>query len=111
MRSYILLFILLLFSFPLYSAENDFDKVCSYFEKLDIELARTKMTKSQKANFINKLVNSELKLNSSARKSWEVIVYAVPEERYDIYQITAVELLKSSWKCDAMKKLIVTTGE
>lgn len=105
------LLITLLVPFPVFAAENDFDKVCSYFEKLDSVLTHKKMTKSQKAKYISALVTKELKVNSSARETWEVVIYAVPEERYEIYKSTAVELLNADWKCDAMKKHIAMAGE
>ena len=100
-------------SFSAFAVDNDFDKVCGYFEQLDSILAKNKkvMNNTQQADFISQLVKKELYVNSSAREAWEVIIYAVPEERYGMYKFTAEEILKSSWQCGAMKKHISHTGE
>ncbi|RDH85980.1 MAG: hypothetical protein DIZ80_00460 [endosymbiont of Galathealinum brachiosum] len=108
---YLILLISLFATLPVYAGQNDFDKICSYFEQLDNVITQKKMTKQQGANFITGYVNKELKESSAARQAWEVIVYAVPEERYDIYKDTADEILKYSWKCEAMKKHISKTGD
>lgn len=93
------------------AADNDFDKVCNYFQQLDSLIAKKAMSNSQKADYISKHVNEELKASSPAREAWEVIVYAVPEERYDIYKSTAEEILGKTWRCDSMLKQIATTGD
>lgn len=111
MYSKVLLLLFILVPLPAYSEASDFDKMCGYFEKLDNALTTKKMTKSQKAAFISKLVIENLEVNSSARKTWEVVLYAVPEERYEMVQSTATELLKKNWQCDVMKKYISMTGE
>jgi len=107
----LLFFIFLLSSHSVSSAENDFDKVCDFFKKLDSALIQRKMTTTQKAKFISELVTKELKSDSAARQAWEVIGYAVPNERYEIYQSTAKELLKSNWQCSFMEKHISSTGD
>jgi len=98
-------------SFSVYSAENDFDKMCGYFKELDNTLVINKLNQTQREAFINQRVIKNLKVNSPARQTWEVVIYAVPEERYDMVQSTAVELLKTSWRCDAMMKYISTVGK
>jgi len=85
----LLFFIFLLSSHSVSSAENDFDKVCDFFKKLDSALIQ----------------------RNAARQAWEVIGYAVPNERYEIYQSTAKELLKSNWQCSFMEKHISSTGD
>lgn len=110
MYSKIIILLSVLISFPVLSQENDFDKFCSYFDKLNKTLVNENMTKPQKAAFINKLVTHNLEKNSHARKIWEVIIYAVPDERYEMVQSTANELLKINWQCESMKKHIPTTG-
>lgn len=99
------------FSFSAFSAVNDFDKVCRYFDMLDNALMQKKMSNVQKADYISALVSKELKVNSAARQAWEVIVYAVQDERYEMYKSTAKEILHTDWQCAAMKKHISTTGE
>jgi len=69
------------------------------------------MTATQKYDFISELVMKELNANSAARQAWEVIGYAVPDERYEIYQSTAEEILKSKWQCASIKKHISNTGK
>lgn len=108
LKSFIL--VLLLVSYSAISAENDFDRLCDYFEKLDKAPTINIMSKSQKFAFINKFVVEGLPVNSSARKTWEVVFYAVPEERYGMVQATSMELLKKSWKCNVMKKHISNVG-
>ncbi|MFK5914034.1 MAG: hypothetical protein QM484_06640 [Woeseiaceae bacterium] len=98
-------------SYPALSTENDFDKMCNYFKSLDIKLTSNKMTVVQKKEFIDALVVNNLQEDSFARKSWDVVTYAVPEERYCMIKSTAEELLKTDWKCIAMKKHISKTGK
>jgi len=106
-----IILLLVFIPLPVNSATNDFDLICNYFEKLDKTLLKKKMTKSQKADFISKLVKDNLDVNSSARKTWEVVLYAVPVERYSMVQSTATELLKTRWQCEVMEKHISMTGE
>ena len=107
----VILILSVFISSPVFSAENDFDKMCGYYERLDHALAINKMSSSQKTDFINNLVVNNLSENSSARKTWDVIIYAVPEERYDMVKSTAKELLQRDWKCEFMKKYISMTGK
>ena len=103
--------ILLLFSTTACSVENDFDKLCGYFKELSAAKNKASMNKSQKFKFINEKVQKELNETSSARQAWEVVVYAVPEERYDIFKSTTTELLGTQWSCKEMQALMPVTGE
>jgi len=103
--------ILMLFSTSTCSAENDFDKLCGYFKDLSSSSKQELMTKTQKLEFINKKVQKELNETSSARQAWEVVVYAVPEERYEIFKSTTTELLGTEWSCKEMQVLMPVTGE
>lgn len=107
-KSFVL--VLFLVSFSAISAENDFDRLCDYFEKLDKTPTIKIMSRSQKFSFVNEFVVEGLPVTSSARKTWEVVVYAVPDERYDIVQATSMELLNKNWKCNVMKKHISNVG-
>lgn len=93
------------------SSVSDFDKVCGYFENLRIETTSKKLSKTDKLDFINNLVKKELKPDSYARLAWEVVVFAAPEVRYELYKTSAQETTKNTWQCNAMEKLILITGE
>lgn len=93
------------------SAENDFDKLCGYFKDLSAFNNKDKMTKTQRLEFINKRVNKELSETSLARQAWEVVIYAVPEERYALFKSTTVELLGKEWSCNEMQALLPNTGD
>ena len=105
------LLLCMFFPLPVLSAESDFDKMCHYFEELDNTSVINKMSSSQKAEFISKRITKNLKADSAARQTWEVVIYAVPEERYEMVKSTATELLKTKWQCNAMKKHISKTGD
>ena len=111
MNSKILVALGCILSFSVFSQGNDFDKFCRYFEMLDKDLAIKSMSDLQKTDFISELVTQNIENNSPARQIWEVIIYAVPDERYEIFQSTANELLKKNWKCYSMKKHILMVGE
>lgn len=100
-----------LFATTAFSADNDFGKVCGYFEKLQTEVSNRQFSKTEKANFIRNLVTKELKLDSAARAAWEVVIYAVPEVRYELYKTSAEETTKKKWQCKAMESLIPTAGD
>jgi len=93
------------------STENDFDKLCGYYKDLSGSSKQELMSKAQNLEFINKKVQKGLKETSQARQAWEVVVYAVPEERYDIFKSTTVELLGTEWACKEMQALMPITGE
>ncbi len=107
----IILLLCALLPATVFSASNDFDEMCDYFTKLDKTLAIKNMSKSQQTAFINERIIKNLKENSSARKIWEVIIYAVPEERYEMVKSTAIELLHKDWQCKSMKNHISKTGK
>lgn len=106
----VIVLLCLIISFPAFSYESDFDKLCGYFDMLDKTIANKNMSVSQKAEFIDKRVKKNLEKNSPARQTWEVIIYAVPNERYEMVMSTAHEILKNNWQCDSMKKHLPTTG-
>ena len=101
----------MLFSTTACSAESDFDKLCGYFKELSVSNNKELVTKTLKFKFINEKVQKELIETSSARQAWEVVVYAVPEERYDIFKSTTIELLGTQWSCKEMQVLMPVTGE
>lgn len=110
-RKLITTIVFLFLAAPAYSAESDFDKVCGYFVKLQTEISNRPLSKDQRADYISKLVNNELHDSSPAREAWELIIYAVPEERYEIYSTSAEEVTGKKWQCKAMEQLISTTGQ
>jgi len=90
---------------------SDFDKVCGYFENLQVEISKRNLSKTERKNFITNLVEKELKADSAARQAWEVVFFAVPEVRYELYKTSAEDASKYKWHCKAMEKLIPTTGK
>lgn len=90
---------------------NDFDKVCHFFQKLEKSNKLNTMTNLQKNDFILSLISKELKPTSDARVSWEAIGSAEAAHRYELFKSSAESVLKSKWRCEAMKKLAPTTGE
>lgn len=113
-RTYIFsaVFFILIFShFTAQAEENDFDKVCRYFQLLEKENNLNKMTNLKRNNFILEKINKNLKPSSNARVAWESIGNAVASLRYELYQSSAESVLNKKWQCDAMKKLAPVTGE
>ena len=93
------------------AAENDFDKVCGYFNALVKENSVDSMTNIKRNDFILNKTNSYLKPTSNARVAWEAISSADASMRYDLFQSSAESVIKSKWQCEAMKKLAPITGE
>ncbi len=94
-----------------HSAENDFDKVCDYFAKLQTSIKIQPLTSAERGKFISDLVVKNLQAQSAARQAWGVVIYAAPEVRYELYKTSAQEVLKREWSCGAMEALIASAGE
>ncbi len=106
-----ILFSLALFTNAACAQQSDFDRVCGYFKGMQKELAKSSMTNKDKAIYITKLVNKNLKVTSPARETFELVMQATAEVRYELYQTSAQEVTKAKWECAAMQKLLPTTGE
>lgn len=91
--------------------QSDFDKLCIYFKNLNQVLENKSLSKIQQLEFINKQVDESIDKDSPARLAWETVVYAMPDERYEIFKYTAEEVSGKSWRCDAMKRNMLTVGE
>lgn len=102
---------LLISSFSLYAEENDFNKICHYFQFLEKQKSVDKMSIIERNDFILGKINTNLKINSNARVAWEAISYAIGEQRYELFQYAAESVIKTKWRCNAMKKLAPVTGE
>ncbi len=104
------LFLIILY-IPGVTLGDDFEKLCSYFRGVD-EVLRTESDRNFNIyQYIDKNVNTNLTSDSPARQTWQVIIYAVPDKRYDMVKSTAEEILQKKWHCDAMKKYLPILGE
>ena len=106
-----LLFGLNIVCFQTQATENDFDKVCSYFQALEKNSQVTTMTHLQRNDFILNKINKNLQPSSNARVAWESVGSAEGSQRYDLYKSSAESVLKGKWQCEAMAKLADKTGE
>ena len=70
-----------MFSFVVQAEENDFNKVCHYFQLLEKQKSVDKMSIIERNNFIVSKINTNLKKNSNARVAWEAISHAICEQR------------------------------
>lgn len=104
LRSICLLFLLVLVASC--SQVNDFDMLCSYFDKLELEENIDKLMPQEKYKYINDLVESGLPISSDARISWQAIVNLNAEKRYFMFIEAAESSLKEPWQCNSMKNLI-----
>jgi len=118
MKRIYFIFVLALFSIrPAFSADHtslsasDYDLVCQYFNQLQDVLSKSELTTTERGNFIASHVNKNLKQDSVARALWNVIIYAVPDERYVMFKTTTEEQTKKPWDCASMKNLAKTAGE
>lgn len=109
----IILFIALCIYIPTsFAANNDYDKVCSYFTQLQVKLSHHSLTNKQRAAFLNNLINKHLRADNPVRQSWEALLSAVPNQRYEIFKETAKEVGgMSNWQCAPMKALYPTIGD
>jgi len=107
-----IIFLLLVVNVAGCSTDKDFDKVCGYFGKLEIEISNRHLSNIERADFISGFVNRELKSDSNAKLAWELVSNnAVPEDRYELYKTSAESITKKKWQCKAMEKLFPTTGD
>lgn len=90
---------------------SDYDRICGYFDQLKDQISEKILTASKREQFISERVNKGIPQQSDARTLWEVIRYAVPGERYEMFKVTAEEQVGHSWECASMEQLISTTGE
>jgi hypothetical protein len=95
-----------------FASENDYDKVCGYFTQLQEKLKHHSLTNNQRADFMNSLVDKNLDTDNPVRQSWEALLSAVPNQRYEIFRETAKEVGgMSNWHCAPMKMLYPTIGD
>ncbi len=106
-----LLFCFVFTSLSTHATENDFDKVCGYFEALAKKSTVDSMINLKRNDFILNKINKNLKPTSNARVAWEAIGSADASMRYDLFKSSAESVVKSKWQCKAMKKLAPITGE
>ena len=92
------------------ATDNDFDKVCQYFEDLSQEPLVEKMSYLERNEFIVQRIKENLPQWSNARASWEAISSAVSEQRYELFKTGAESVIHRSWNCSAMEKLAPRTG-
>lgn len=93
-----------------HAEENDFEKVCMYFQQLGKLPNIDTMTNQQRNNFIMDNITQNLKSDSDARVAWEAIAYVEAGERYDLFKSAAESVGSSKWQCTAMKDLAMKTG-
>jgi hypothetical protein len=112
-KLYFILFLLSLniVCFQAQASENDFNKVCSYFQALEKNNQVMTMTHLQRNDFILNKINKNLKPSSNARVAWEAVGSAEGSQRYVLYKSSAESVLNSEWQCEAMAKLADKTGE
>lgn len=108
---YLLLINLTIINTSAHADENDFDKVCHYFKLLDKENNVKTMTTLNRNKFILEKINKHLKSTSNARAAWLSISNAIPNQRYELYQMSAESILNKKWQCLAMKKWAAVAGE
>jgi hypothetical protein len=101
----------LILASPAIAVENDFDKVCSYFDKLEVQVTKSTLSKTQKKEYVDALVKKYLQPDSPARQAWEVVLYGAPEVRYELFKTAAEETTRKKWDCKSMEKLLPTTGK
>ncbi len=94
-----------------FAGSSDFDAVCQHFSTLDKKLKSDKLSNKQRREFINGLVAKTLADDSPARQALDVVVYAVPAERYEMFQFTAQEVTGKNWSCESMNKLMDSVGD
>lgn len=111
MKHCFLIVLLMVVSPAMPAKQSGFDLICHYFEILDIKLQNEEMSGQQKFEFINSRVIKGLSNSNPARETWDVVMYAVPDERYEMFQYTVNEVLGSGWKCDAMNKHIASVSQ
>lgn len=92
-------------------SENDFDKVCGYFQQLEQLPRADTMTHIERNEFILNKISQGLQAESNARVAWEAISYAEKDERYSLFKSAAEDVHSSIWDCPAMEKLAAKTGE
>lgn len=83
---------------------NDFDVICSYFDKLDQKSKSTGESADEKFAFVNGLIIENLSTNSTAREAWNAVMsYEPAEGRYGLFKESAEVTLGDSWDCASMQ--------
>jgi len=97
-----------LFSTVAFPVGTDFDTVCQYFDKLQIEVSSRHLSAVERGNFISGLVNKELSSDSNASVAWAAIINASADQRYDLFKSAVKSVTHERWHCKAMERLIST---
>ena len=114
---YLLMAVILVYAGPAFPGgidpepASDYDQVCRYFDQLQNEISSKTLTPKQRGQFISDRVAMHLEEQSHARELWEVIRYAVAEERYEMFKVTAEEQTGKTWSCKSMRQLASSAGE
>lgn len=84
---------------------SDFDKTCEFFVELSKSPGIDQMSANDKHVFIMERMNTLE--DGDAKAAWNAITYAVPEEKYELFEQVAHDSEGSKdWHCSAMKLLV-----
>lgn len=88
------------------SPDNDFDRVCLYFDRLGERVEEETIPSNEQAGFIMNLVENNVEASSPAREALELVLYAEPDVRYEMYSEAAFDSLNQDWSCEPMEELL-----
>ncbi|GLQ33587.1 hypothetical protein [Litoribrevibacter albus] len=84
---------------------SDFDKTCEFFVELSQSPGIDWMSANDKNIFIMERMNTLE--DGDAKAAWNAITYAVPEEKYELFEQVAHDSEGGKdWQCSAMKVLV-----
>lgn len=90
--------------------KSGFDIICEHFEALEKQPSLANMSKEQRFDFINNLVEKSLSKEDHGYITWNALS-TLPEAKYEIFKLAATETTEKPWSCQSMARLAPTVEE
>lgn len=102
--------ILLLVSACGQNSQSGFDIVCEHFDALEKHPNLADMSKEERFDFVDNLVNQSLKPTDDAYETWKLLSTNT-KYRYSLFKDTTIEITGKPLSCPSMERLSSTVKE
>lgn len=90
--------------------KSSFDIVCDHFDALEKHPNLANMSKEERFDFVDNLVNQSLKPTDDAYETWKLLSTNT-KYRYSLFKDTTIEITGKPLSCPSMERLSSTVEE
>lgn len=90
--------------------KSGFEIVCDHFDALEKHPNLANMSKEDRFDFVDNLVNQSLKPTDGAYEVWKILS-TNPKYRYSLFRDTSIEVTGKPLSCPSMERLSSTVKE